>query len=774
MTIEIFISYSHQDEAEKNELLQHLSVLRRGELFDLWSDERIGIGEAWKTEIEEALVRARVAILLVTKNFLNSDFILEKEVPELLKRHEEGLTIIPIIARNCAWRSVGWLAELQVFNNGLSVWRDGGAYVDQELTEVTYLVDAQTAASSPLPDVSPGDLLRTHNHILFVSHASVGERNSTTWLSWLREERRNATPAMMGELYAAIDAAVIEQQEQGVGQLSCQPRDDGVIVVTDGDVAILLGLAIKVLRTTKAANGAYHRMALHSGEKLKATWNERTQLPREDVYIARRLMELGCEGHLLASQQFANLLRKDLEFASVFHNIGSRTINPPESTEVYNVYKRATSEDAESDFGNDNPPLREIPETVVRKFDAPHRLRPCRNDWVRVKFWPGHSYIEVRFTFKNSNGEKATGVSIDCHKHWEQGCTFEYRSTESPPEHLPKFKIAAEDPSKDMSLFMEMSCYNNYDEQLGLPVKRRIRLLHKPPLPSKISEVFQVIPWAWYHLMCWPWPLRVVTFSLLLFISITVGYLWLRTYIPPELRSEWGCKLEDLKRKHWYGHETYLEPPWHDEIDMDRSPAEHWQFENKQLELTKGEGTDDNDGALLISGGPNMVTASNLGSKAFYDFEVKFKLRFIKGDKAVWVFRANPESQSGYVFTLEKSSSSHLVLQGRRYRGPNSSVSFDNFGPREVPIGATCCQVNDAFEITATVQGYNISFKITVVSRDRRPARDGPHTISPAFIDEDQSYRYGNNGFLMPPDTQMRLEYWRMEVIRSECDPKVP
>jgi hypothetical protein len=135
----LFVSYSHQDEAEKDALLVQLGVLQQGAgLIDVWSDDRIQGGEDWEQEISEAMERAEVAILLVSANFLTSDFILGKEVPKLLRRREsEGLVVVPVIAKHCAWREIKWLAKLNVRpKNGNPVWREDGAYADEELSAI--------------------------------------------------------------------------------------------------------------------------------------------------------------------------------------------------------------------------------------------------------------------------------------------------------------------------------------------------------------------------------------------------------------------------------------------------------------------------------------------------------------------------------------------------------------------------------------------------------------------------------------------------------------
>ncbi len=151
----VFISYSRQDEQEKEKLLSHLAVLKGAGLIDLWSEDRIGAGRDWQQEIRAAMAQAQVAILLITANFLTSEFILGKAVPTLLKRHErEGLTVFPVIAKACAWRTVDWLANMHVRpRNERPVWSDAGSHVDEDLAaiveEVAAIVkNAGQAASS--------------------------------------------------------------------------------------------------------------------------------------------------------------------------------------------------------------------------------------------------------------------------------------------------------------------------------------------------------------------------------------------------------------------------------------------------------------------------------------------------------------------------------------------------------------------------------------------------------------------------------------------------
>jgi hypothetical protein len=111
----IFISYSHKDEVWKDRLVAHLGVLQQEGVLDVWDDRRIVAGEDWYQKIKEVINRASVVVLLVSADFLTSNFILSEEVPRLLERKdEEGLRIFPVIIRPCAWKHVKWLTRMNL------------------------------------------------------------------------------------------------------------------------------------------------------------------------------------------------------------------------------------------------------------------------------------------------------------------------------------------------------------------------------------------------------------------------------------------------------------------------------------------------------------------------------------------------------------------------------------------------------------------------------------------------------------------------------------
>jgi len=145
----VFISYSHNNTTEEKELLKHLQVLQKSGHIQVLDDQQIGGGDYWESAIDKAINETKVAVLLITADFLTSDFINNTEVPQLLQRRQKGeLKVIPVIARDCAWRRINWLSQLNVRpRNGTPIWGttlnpdtelsriadEIGAFVEEEL-----------------------------------------------------------------------------------------------------------------------------------------------------------------------------------------------------------------------------------------------------------------------------------------------------------------------------------------------------------------------------------------------------------------------------------------------------------------------------------------------------------------------------------------------------------------------------------------------------------------------------------------------------------------
>ncbi len=118
MRDQVFISYSHRDARWLERLRVYLAPLERRGRIRRWDDTRITPGQRWEREISTALERTRVAILLVSADFLASDFIARVELPRLLGACEDGgMLIIPVVLDHCNFERWAELAQFQSINS---------------------------------------------------------------------------------------------------------------------------------------------------------------------------------------------------------------------------------------------------------------------------------------------------------------------------------------------------------------------------------------------------------------------------------------------------------------------------------------------------------------------------------------------------------------------------------------------------------------------------------------------------------------------------------
>ena len=114
----VFVSYCHEDDEWLKRLKVHLRPLIRLGLVDVWDDTRISPGLTWEAEITNALSRARVAVLLVSADFLASDFLVDTEIPALLHRAAQGgVLILPVVVGPCLYEEHEELSRYQSVNS---------------------------------------------------------------------------------------------------------------------------------------------------------------------------------------------------------------------------------------------------------------------------------------------------------------------------------------------------------------------------------------------------------------------------------------------------------------------------------------------------------------------------------------------------------------------------------------------------------------------------------------------------------------------------------
>lgn len=104
--VDVFFAYSHKDETLRDQLEAHLSQLKREGIIGTWHDRRIGPGNDIDLAISQSFAESRIILLLVSPDFLASDYCYEIEMKQALARHQDGSArVIPVILRPCDWHT---------------------------------------------------------------------------------------------------------------------------------------------------------------------------------------------------------------------------------------------------------------------------------------------------------------------------------------------------------------------------------------------------------------------------------------------------------------------------------------------------------------------------------------------------------------------------------------------------------------------------------------------------------------------------------------------
>jgi internalin A len=125
--LKVFYSYAHKDEQLKNEMEAHLKILERRGLISPWHDRLIRAGDDWVGEIDVNLDIADLILLLVSADFIASDYCYSKEMKLALEREKAGKArVIPVILRDCNWRDApfGDLQGLPKDFKAVTLWPD--------------------------------------------------------------------------------------------------------------------------------------------------------------------------------------------------------------------------------------------------------------------------------------------------------------------------------------------------------------------------------------------------------------------------------------------------------------------------------------------------------------------------------------------------------------------------------------------------------------------------------------------------------------------------
>jgi inactive STAND/TIR domain len=135
--IEIFISYSHRDESLRKELENHLRILERQGVALVWHDRRIGAGQDWAGSIHTHLNTCHIILLLVSADFMASDYCNDVEVQRAMERYENGEAyVIPVLLRPTIWEFAPFGKLKALPPSGKPVTRSRRYSKDRALSEV--------------------------------------------------------------------------------------------------------------------------------------------------------------------------------------------------------------------------------------------------------------------------------------------------------------------------------------------------------------------------------------------------------------------------------------------------------------------------------------------------------------------------------------------------------------------------------------------------------------------------------------------------------------
>ena len=135
-SIEVFFSYAHEDEKWRRELEKHLSILQRNGLITGWNDREILAGTEWAQQIDDHLNTAHIILLLVSPDFMASEYCWGIELKRSMERHQAGeARVIPILIRPVSWKGAPFdaLTALPINNQPISSWSNS----DEAFLQVT-------------------------------------------------------------------------------------------------------------------------------------------------------------------------------------------------------------------------------------------------------------------------------------------------------------------------------------------------------------------------------------------------------------------------------------------------------------------------------------------------------------------------------------------------------------------------------------------------------------------------------------------------------------
>ena len=195
MTVEIFFCYAREDEEHRKGLEKHLQALKRQGIIDMWHDRMISAGAEWNREIDRHLNTAKIILLLVSPDFMSSDYCYCQEMLRAMERHERGdARVIPVILRPVYWQGAPF-GKLQALpTDAKAIISRDWPLLDEAFFDVA---EGIRKVALEFSELSPTAFLSTED-----SNPSIltVQQVSDAWESVIKRTRQKTSPAMLAML----------------------------------------------------------------------------------------------------------------------------------------------------------------------------------------------------------------------------------------------------------------------------------------------------------------------------------------------------------------------------------------------------------------------------------------------------------------------------------------------------------------------------------------------------------------------------------------------